>query len=229
MVGEGSTYPLCMQHQVANLARSGQPVGAVVNGPNSVDQFEDGLGDFQDGMVICPADQSDAFARFSTDASRYVDDVRSWQAVEPALDMTGSAVLGLALQQSLDASIATSYEAEAATLAGGARVAVCPACSGDARVRWVGRGGTVTFDDVVVPVAGAYRITVQYCVDSPARVTTVTVDGVAKTGLTLQPTGGFDTPGIRTFKAYLHAGRNSVSFGNPADWAPDFDRITVSF
>ena len=65
--------------------------------------------------------------------------------------------------------------------------------------------------------------------DSPARVTTVTVNGVSKTGLTLRSTGGFDTPGIRTFKAWLHAGTNTVSFGNPTDWAPDLDAITVSF
>jgi endoglucanase len=31
--------------------------------------------------------------------SRFVDDVRSWQTDEPALDMTGSAILGLALQR----------------------------------------------------------------------------------------------------------------------------------
>ncbi len=96
-------------------------------------------------------------------------------------------------------------------------------------MRWVGQGGSVTFGSVVVPVAGTYRITVQYCQDSPARFTTVTVNGVPKTGLTLRSSGGFDTPGVRTFKAYLHAGTNSVSFGNPSDWAPDLDRITVSF
>jgi len=228
MVGEGSTYPQCMQHQVSNLAHS-SAVGAVVNGPNDITQFDGGLGDFQDGMVICPADQKDAFAQFSTTTSEYVDDVRSWQAVEPALDMTGSAILGLSLQQSLSASVSTTYEAESATLAGGARVDVCPACSGDAKVRWVGNGGTVTFDRVSVPAAGVYRITVAYCQDSPARFTTVTVNGVAKTGLTLRSTGGFDTPGIRTFKAWLHAGTNTVSFGNPTDWAPDLDAITVSF
>ncbi len=61
MVGEGTTFPRCMQHQVANLARSGLAVGAVVNGPNGVSQFEEGLGDFLDPMVHCPADGADAF------------------------------------------------------------------------------------------------------------------------------------------------------------------------
>ena len=59
MIGEGSTFPNCPQHQVANLKGStdgSYPVltGAVVNGPNDPGQFDDGLGDYQDGMVACP-------------------------------------------------------------------------------------------------------------------------------------------------------------------------------
>ncbi len=98
MVGEGTTYPRCMQHQVANLS-GGQVTGAVVNGPNGTGQFEDGLGDYQDGMVKCPADGADPFAQYTGRGSRYVDDVRSWQAVEPALDMTGTAIIAAALQE----------------------------------------------------------------------------------------------------------------------------------
>ncbi len=98
MVGEGSASPKCMQHQVSNLAH-GSAVGAVVNGPNDPSQFEGGLGSYQDGMVKCPSDGSDAYKVFSGHNSRYVDDVRSWQTAEPALDMTGSAILGAALQQ----------------------------------------------------------------------------------------------------------------------------------
>jgi endoglucanase len=97
MVGVGSTYPRCPQHQIANL--TGRPlVGAVVNGPNDPSLFSDGLGDYLDGMVPCPAGGGDTFAAFTGHGSRYVDDVRAWQTDEPALDMTGSAVLGAALQ-----------------------------------------------------------------------------------------------------------------------------------
>lgn len=97
MIGEGATYPECPQHQVANLTR-GVLTGAVVNGPNDPSLFEDGLGDYQDGMVVCPPGGADPYAAFSGHASRFVDDVRAWQTDEPALDMTGSAVLGAALQ-----------------------------------------------------------------------------------------------------------------------------------
>ena len=105
MVGEGKTYPNCMQHQVANLSGStdGKPpiaVGAVVNGPNGAGQFTGGLGDLQPGMTACPKNQnSDPFAAFTGHGSRFVDDVRSWQTDEPALDMTGSAIIAAALQE----------------------------------------------------------------------------------------------------------------------------------
>ena len=97
MVGQGSAYPKCMQHQVSNLAHS-SALGAVVNGPNNPSQFSGGLGSYQDGMVKCPS-SGDPYSAFTGHTSRYVDDVRSWQSSEPALDMTGSAILGAALQQ----------------------------------------------------------------------------------------------------------------------------------
>ena len=102
MVGVGTRFPRCMQHQVANLSGSpdGTPpldVGAVVNGPNGADNFEDGLGGFQDGMVHCSAGAK-TLPRFDARGSRYVDDVRSWQTDEPALDMTGAAIIAAATQ-----------------------------------------------------------------------------------------------------------------------------------
>jgi len=110
MVGEGDLFPRCMQHQVANLSGSTDgkgplAVGAVVNGPNGADQFTGGLGDLQSGMTACPANQnSDPFAAFTGHGSRFVDDVRSWQTDEPALDMTGSAIIAAALQESAAAA-----------------------------------------------------------------------------------------------------------------------------
>jgi hypothetical protein len=59
VIGEGSVFPRCPQHQVANLAGSltgGRDVlvGAVVNGPNGAENFED-LG-IPDGARACPVD-----------------------------------------------------------------------------------------------------------------------------------------------------------------------------
>jgi endoglucanase len=103
MVGVGSRFPLCMQHQIANLkgTTDGTPpidVGAVVNGPNSAGIFRGGLGGFQDAMVRCPGTPGSAYRPYDGRGSRYVDDVRSWQTDEPALDMTGAAILAAAVQ-----------------------------------------------------------------------------------------------------------------------------------
>jgi hypothetical protein len=109
MVGIGTTFPRCMQHQVANLVGStgntdGRPplaLGAVVNGPNGADLFTDGLDGFQDGMRHCPSAGSPGASppgRFDGSGSVYLDDVRSWQTDEPALDMTGAAIIAAASQ-----------------------------------------------------------------------------------------------------------------------------------
>jgi len=105
MVGIGDHFPLCMQHQVANLSGSLDgttplDVGAVVNGPNGRDNFDGGLGGFQTGMRHCTA-VSRRLDRFDGHGSRYVDDVRAWQTDEPALDMTGAAVIAAAAELSL--------------------------------------------------------------------------------------------------------------------------------
>ncbi|BEP11944.1 hypothetical protein acdb102_02550 [Acidothermaceae bacterium B102] len=112
MVGEGDTYPNCMQHQVANLSGSTDgtapiAVGAVVNGPNSASLFDPadgGIGGYQDGMVACPPSGADPYAAFDGHGSVFIDDVRSWQTDEPALDMTGSAIIAAASQLALDRS-----------------------------------------------------------------------------------------------------------------------------
>ncbi|HEU4322639.1 MAG TPA: glycoside hydrolase family 9 protein [Roseiflexaceae bacterium] len=88
IAGAGTTFPQCMQHQIANLAGSlngtGQILrGAVVNGPNEQSLFS-GLGDVG---RRCPTDGVDRFGAFTGQSTRYMDDVRTWQSSEPALDM----------------------------------------------------------------------------------------------------------------------------------------------
>jgi hypothetical protein len=102
MIGVGTTFPRCPQHVVANLSGTVDGTkpylrGAVVNGPNSAGLFEGGLGGFFDNAPKCPADRADQFSQFTARGSRFVDDVRAWQTVEPALDFTGAAALAFAL------------------------------------------------------------------------------------------------------------------------------------
>jgi len=102
MIGVGQDFPRCPQHVVANLSGSldGRPPilrGAVVNGPNDATLFSDGLGDFFSTGRTCPPQGGDPYAPFTGHGSRYVDNVRSWQTVEPALDFTATAALAFAL------------------------------------------------------------------------------------------------------------------------------------
>jgi hypothetical protein len=102
MIGVGDRFPWCPQHQVANLrgTTDGTPpvlVGAVVNGPNGAGTVAGGLGSLQDGMGRCTTD----LTPYDGQGSRWVDDVRAWQTNEPALDMTGGAIIAAAAQLSV--------------------------------------------------------------------------------------------------------------------------------
>jgi len=97
IIGDGTTYPRCPQHQVANLAGSldGSPpvlAGAVVEGPSG----EASSGEVA-GMRACPPSGGDPFARFNARAV-FADNVQSYTTVEPAIDLTASSMLAFAWQ-----------------------------------------------------------------------------------------------------------------------------------
>src|SRR5437588_2800731 len=98
LVGDGSTFPHCMQHQVANLAGSldGSPpilAGAAVEGPNKTTSR--GL---VSGMVTCPANGVDQYAQFNGSSATFQDNVQSWSTDEPAVDLTATSPLAFAWQ-----------------------------------------------------------------------------------------------------------------------------------
>jgi endoglucanase len=97
IIGDGSTFPHCPHHQVANLIGSldGSPPvlkGAAVEGPNGT--LYRG---FQTGMRNCPPDDSDPFAQFNSRA-KFKDDIESFSTVEPAVDLTATSPLAFARQ-----------------------------------------------------------------------------------------------------------------------------------
>jgi endoglucanase len=97
IIGDGSTFPHCPHHQVANLVGSldGTPPvlnGAAVEGPNGT--LYSG---FQTGMRNCPPDNSDPFAQFNSSA-KFKDDIESFSTVEPAVDLTATSPLAFARQ-----------------------------------------------------------------------------------------------------------------------------------
>ena len=95
VVGDGTRFPRCMQHQVANLAGSlnGAPpvlAGAAVEGPNVVTSSGK-----VDGMRDCPAHNVNPFKKFNN-AAKFKDNVQSWSTVEPAIDLTATSPLAFA-------------------------------------------------------------------------------------------------------------------------------------
>ena len=98
VIGDGTTFPDCPQHQVANLAGSldgTAPVldGAVVEGPSNAPTTGR-----LDHMRPCPAAGGDRFATFNGRHAVFRDNVQSYSTVEPAIDLTASSPLALAWQ-----------------------------------------------------------------------------------------------------------------------------------
>ena len=104
IVGDGTTFPNCIQHQVANLAGAldgtsgGTPVlwGAATEGPDSYTT----AGALY-GMILCPADGVDTFKKFNGSPGKldrsqfavYQDNTQSYSTTEPGIDLTSTSFL----------------------------------------------------------------------------------------------------------------------------------------
>jgi len=121
-----------------------------------------------------------------------------------------------------------SYEAEAAARDGRVEVRSLDRASGG---RYVGNVGddddnTLRFT-VSAPAAGQYTLTIHYINGERYRYAYLRVnDSVG--WLRFASTGSWQTVGSASLRITLRAGTNTVEFGNPYSWAPDFDRIVLS-
>jgi len=121
-----------------------------------------------------------------------------------------------------------SYEGASAVLHGNAMISPCPACSGGSKLTFLGIGADnfATFTDVEVKRAGTYRMQVDSIANGP-RSYIINVNGGPN--ITLNSSGGSaNLPSSTTIPVHLHAGINSIEFGNPASFPPDLDRIVIS-
>ena len=192
VAGVGTTYPKCMGGQIENL-NSAVDVGAVVNGPNGSSNFSGGLGSLMTGMVKC---ENDSFTTFTGKGSEYVDDVRSWQSSEPALDMTGSFVLASSLQDALGGSSSTSNDfslslssSSASVTAGSSATATVSTAvtSGSAESVALSASGapssvTVSFSPTSVTSGASSTMTVSTTSSAAAGTYSITVTGTASSG-----------------------------------------------
>lgn len=104
IVGDGTTFPNCIQHQVANLVGAldgtsgGVPVlwGAASEGPAGY-ATSGVVGD----MILCPASGGDVFKKFNgnpgtynaSQTAIYKDNVQSYSTTEPGIDLTATSFL----------------------------------------------------------------------------------------------------------------------------------------
>ena len=121
----------------------------------------------------------------------------------------------------------TTYEAELATLGGTAIQVFCGYCSGLSSTGNIGGApqSSVTFTDVNVPVGGTYLMEVDY-MTAGTRSFFVTVNDGAAQELDLSGYN-FGTPTSTVVKVRLQKGSNRIEFGNPFNFAPNLDSITI--
>jgi hypothetical protein len=141
----------------------------------------------------------------------------------------GSRLLKVTPSGTVTAMAGTSYEAESAMLAGAATTSQCAACSGGAKVSYLGAStstNTATFTQVYVSRAGTYRMQVDAMTQGP-RALTYSVNGAPAATLNMSG-GSFNLPQSTTVPVTLKVGNNSITFGNPGTYAADLDRIVIS-
>jgi hypothetical protein len=97
VVGAGSTFPHCMQSEIANLGGSltghgNIQLGATTDGPSATANFT-GLGTVA-GMKACGAGN---YSPFNTSTASYEDNTVSWPSVEPADDYSAASLFAFAL------------------------------------------------------------------------------------------------------------------------------------
>ena len=98
IVGDGTTFPQCLQHQIANLAgnlNGGSPIlaGAAVEGPNG-----GATKGAVSGMIACPTSGGDVYGPFNGHGAQFLDNMQSYSNTEPAIDLTASSPLAFARQ-----------------------------------------------------------------------------------------------------------------------------------
>lgn len=129
------------------------------------------------------------------------------------------------------APVPSFFEAESAqnTLGGGASVSSCGGCSGGSKVGNLFNGSAVQFNEVSVPAAGPYTLTLYYATGDE-RTGFVSVNGGPEATIGFFPrTGSYDTVGSYTTQVQLRAGSNTIRYGTHAGtYSPDLDRISVA-
>ncbi len=122
----------------------------------------------------------------------------------------------------------SAYEAEVATLSGTVTGGFSNYSSGLGEAGNIGggTGNSVTFSNITVPKDGTYQLEIDYQT-SGVRSYFMSVNGGTEKELDLNGST-FSDPVPIVIPVQLHAGTNTISFGNATGYAPALDRIVVA-
>jgi alpha-galactosidase len=218
--------------------QSGLPAVQVTGGPQPVWMSKQADGSIYVAVYNLNGLSSKVTARWSDLGFRHALAVRDvWNhtnlgpsaaAFTTTLVGHGSRLLKVTPLGAVTAPVGQVYEAETATLSGATFVSSCSACSGGAKLSYLGASpssNTATFN-VYVKNAGTYRMEVDAMTQGP-RALVYVVNGTHPATLNMGG-GSFNLPQATTVPVTLLAGNNTITFGNPGTYAPDLDRIVIS-
>ncbi len=129
-----------------------------------------------------------------------------------------------------------TYEAESSsnTLGGGAKVQSCSACSGGKNVGYIGKGGTLQFNNVSVSSAGSHRLVISYIDGDTStfgigtyRTADISINGGSSFAVSFPATGDWNEVVTLNLALTLKAGNNTITFSNGSAYAPDIDKIDI--
>lgn len=129
-----------------------------------------------------------------------------------------------------EAGAVYSYEAEAPanSYSGKAGPVSCDTCSGGAKVGNLYQGSAMQFHDVRVAEAGVYKLSLSY-ISGDTRSFMISVNGGERERFTPPATKDWNTVGVFDFEVRLQAGANTLSFDDDGGYAPDLDKIGLTF
>ncbi|WP_051978311.1 alpha-galactosidase D [Edaphobacter aggregans] len=218
--------------------QSGRPAVQVTGGPQPVWMSKQADGSIYVALYNLNGLPSKVTVRWSDLGFRHAVAVRDvWNRINlgpsPVAYTTtilghGSRLLKITPFGSVKAPAGQVYEAESATLSGTTYVSPCSACSGGAKLSYLGASPTTnnaTFN-VYVQNAGTYRMEVDAMTQGP-RALVYVVNGNRPATLNMGG-GSFNLPQASTVPVTLIAGNNTITFGNPGTYAADLDRIVIS-
>ncbi|MER6946696.1 alpha-L-fucosidase [Nonomuraea sp. NPDC000554] len=136
--------------------------------------------------------------------------------------------IGVASGYPVSLGTAMPLEAERQSRSGSARLDLCAACSGLARVTGLGGGArnAVTYREVTVAEAGTYRLELDH---TAATATSLAVSVNGATPVEVPITGDNpDVPAATAVAVPLLAGANTITLSSTAERGPGLDRIAVA-